>query len=184
MKIIVAGGGEVGASIAEKLSREKEDVIVIDNNPERLAVVSDAIDGQTILGSAARPGILLEAGLKDADLFVAVTDNDEVNLLACQLAQILAPETTRVARIKDSGFLEELKVSGALDGLGLSLIIDPTTLVVDNIIDFLDIPGAGDVIDVSNGQLKLVGARLPRTHHNIGQTLAQALPREDGYHIL
>jgi trk system potassium uptake protein TrkA len=184
MKVIVAGAGEVGASIAEKLAREKEDVIVIDNDADRLLAVADAIDGQTILGSAARPQILIEAGIKEADLFVAVTNNDELNLLACRLAQILAPETRRAARVKDSGFLEELKDSGVLAGLDICLIIDPTTLVVDNIIDFLDIPGAGDVIDVSNGQLKLIGVRLSRTHHCLGQTLAQALPRENGYHIL
>jgi trk system potassium uptake protein TrkA len=68
--------------------------------------------------------------------------------------------------------------------LGVSLVIDPTTLVVDNILDFLDIPGAGDVVDVSGGRLKLIGVRLSRTHRCVGLTLAEALPRENGYHIL
>ncbi|MDR1873227.1 MAG: Trk system potassium transporter TrkA [Deltaproteobacteria bacterium] len=184
MKIVVAGAGEVGASIAEKLSREKEDVIVIDQNEERLLAIGDTMDVQTVLGSAARPQILVKAGIVGADLFVAVTGNDEVNILACRLAQILAPEARRAARIRDSEFLAELKETGVIDGLGISLVIDPTTLVVDNIMDFLDIPGAGDVVDVSNGRLKLIGVRLARTHHCVGQTLAKALPREDGYHIL
>jgi trk system potassium uptake protein TrkA len=184
MKIIVAGAGEVGLSIAEKLSREKEDVIVIDHSQERLEAVSESLDVQTVLGSAARPQVLADAGLAEADLLVAVTGSDEHNLLACRLAQILAPQVRRAARVRDSGFLEELKRTAVLEGLGISLIIDPTTLVVDNIMDFLDIPGAGDVIDVSGGRLKLIGVRLNRTHHCLGQTLAQALPREDGYHIL
>ncbi|MDR1086090.1 MAG: Trk system potassium transporter TrkA [Deltaproteobacteria bacterium] len=184
MKIIVAGAGEVGLSIAEKLSREKEDVVVIDCSQERLDAVSDSIDVQTICGSAVRPQILVEAGIREADLLVAVTSNDEHNLLACRLAQILAPEVRRAARVRDSSFLEELNQTGVLEGLGVTLIIDPTTLVVDTIMDFLDIPGAGDVIDVSGGRLKLIGLRLSRTHHCIGQTLAEALPREDGYHIL
>ncbi|MDR2141292.1 MAG: Trk system potassium transporter TrkA [Deltaproteobacteria bacterium] len=184
MKIIVAGAGEVGFSIAEKLSREKEDVIVIDQSQERLDAINDAIDVQTIAGSTARPQILVDAGIQEADLFVAVTGNDEVNILACRLAQILAPDVRRAARVRDSGFLSELSLTGVIEGLGISLIIDPTTLVVDNIMDFLDIPGAGDVVDVSSGRLKLIGVRLPRTHHCVGQSLAQALPREDGYHIL
>ncbi|MDR2422276.1 MAG: Trk system potassium transporter TrkA [Deltaproteobacteria bacterium] len=184
MKVIVAGAGEVGVSIAEKISREKEDVIVIDQNPERLLAIGDAIDVQTIRGSAARPQVLKDAGVAEADLFVAVTSSDEINILACQLAQILAPESRRAARVRDSEFLSELRETGALEGLGVSLIIDPTTLVVDNILDFLDIPGAGDVVDVSNGRLKLIGLRLPRTHRSVGLTLAEALPREDGYHIL
>jgi trk system potassium uptake protein TrkA len=184
MKIIVAGAGEVGASIAEKLSREKEDVVVMDISAERLLAIGDAIDVQTVQGSAARPQALVDAGIRICDLFVAVTSSDEVNLLACRMAQLLAPEARRAARVRDSEFLEELKKTGAIEGLGVSLVIDPTTLVVDNILDFLDIPGAGDVVDVSGGRLKLVGIRLGRTHRCVGQTLAQALPRESGYHIL
>jgi trk system potassium uptake protein TrkA len=184
MKVIVAGAGEVGYNISEKLSREKIDIVLIDKDPERLRIVADVLDVQTIESPVAKPEMLLDAGIKNAVLFVAVTGNDSDNILACRYSQLLAPEVTRIARIRDSSIYKGLSQEEIENGLGLSYIIDPTTLVVDNIMDFMAIPGAGDVIDVSGGRLKLVGLRLGRNHPIVGQTLAKALPRGEGNKLL
>jgi trk system potassium uptake protein TrkA len=184
MKVIVAGAGEVGYNISEKLSREKIDIVLIDKDPERLRIVADALDVQTIESPVAKPEMLLDAGIKNAVLFVAVTGNDSDNILACRYSQLLAPEVTRIARIRDSSIYKGLTKEEIEIGLGLSYIIDPTTLVVDNIMDFMTIPGAGDVIDVSGGRLKLVGLRLGRNHPIAGLTLAKALPRGEGNKLL
>jgi trk system potassium uptake protein TrkA len=184
MKVIVAGAGEVGFNISEKLSRERIDVVLIDQSSERLRTVSDALDVKTILSDVARPSVLLEAGIKDSVLFVAVTGSDTDNILACRYAQLLAPEVRRIARVRDPDCYSGLSEEEVRGGLGINFIIDPTALVVDTIIDFMAIPGAGDVIDVSGGRLKLVGLRLPRHHPIVGVPLMKSLPREEGNKLL
>ncbi|MDR1040582.1 MAG: Trk system potassium transporter TrkA [Deltaproteobacteria bacterium] len=184
MKVIVAGAGEVGFNISEKLSREKLDVVLIDENQDRLRTVADALDVQTVLSPVARPSVLLEAGIRDAELFVAVTGSDSDNILACRYSQLLAPKVRRLARVRDSAAYAGLSGEEVREGLGLTYIIDPTALVVDTIIDFMAIPGAGDVIDVSGGKLKLVGLRLPRHHPIVGVPLMKSLPREEGNRLL
>ncbi|MDR2349351.1 MAG: Trk system potassium transporter TrkA [Deltaproteobacteria bacterium] len=184
MKVIVAGAGEVGYNISEKLSREKIDIVLIDKDPERLKNVADALDVQTIESPVARPEVLLDAGIQNAILFVAVTGSDSDNILACRYSQLLAPDVTRIARVRDSSIYKGLSREEITEGLGLTYVIDPTTLVVDNILDFMAIPGAGDVIDVSGGRLKLVGLRLGRNHPIVGKPLSQSLPRDGGTRLL
>ncbi|MDR1545980.1 MAG: Trk system potassium transporter TrkA [Deltaproteobacteria bacterium] len=184
MKVIVGGAGEVGFNIAEKLSREKIDVVLVDSDRERLGEVVDSLDVQTVCGSLSHPITLREAGLDKADLLVAVTGSDESNILACRLAQLLSPETRRAARVRDSLLYRSLTEEGVHEGLGLSFIIDPISLTVDTIIDFLALPGVGDVIDVSGGRLKFIGQRLHRQHPAVGRTLAESLPRVEGSVLL
>jgi trk system potassium uptake protein TrkA len=184
MKVIVAGAGEVGFNIAEKLSKDRVDVVLIDTDPQRLSAVLDVLDVQTIVGSASHPLVLQEAGLVDADLFVAVTSNDESNILSCRLCQLLAPEVRRAARIRDQLLYQSLNDFSLYEGLGLSMVIDPTTLIVDTIFDYLDLPGAVDVIDVASGRLKFVGMRLPRHHPAVGESLVKVLPRNEGSTLL
>ncbi|MDR2386835.1 MAG: Trk system potassium transporter TrkA [Deltaproteobacteria bacterium] len=184
MKVIVAGAGEVGYNIAERLSRDKVDVILIDTDQSRLDAVVDTLDVQTIRGSASHPNVLNEAGLENSDLLVAVTSSDEINVLACRVSQLMAPEVRRVARIRDPLLYKAVNSSDLKEGLGLANVIDPTTLTVENILDFLDLPGAVDVINVGSGQLKFVGLRLPRQHPAVGKTLSEVLPRSTGNNLL
>ena len=85
MKVIVAGAGEVGYNIAQRLSRDKVDVVLIDNDQNRLDAVVDTLDVQTVCGSASHPDVLAEAGLEGSHLLVAVTSSDEINVLACRV---------------------------------------------------------------------------------------------------
>jgi trk system potassium uptake protein TrkA len=102
MIVRVAGAGEVGYNISEKLSREKIDIVLIDKDSDRLRAVADALDVQTIESPIARPQVLVDAGIKNAVLFVAVTGSDSDNILACRYSQLLAPDVTRIARVRDS----------------------------------------------------------------------------------
>ncbi|MDR2367922.1 MAG: Trk system potassium transporter TrkA [Deltaproteobacteria bacterium] len=184
MKVIVAGAGEVGYNIAERLSRDKVDVILIDTDQNRLDAVVDALDVQTIRGSASHPDVLSEAGLEGSDLLVAVTSSDEINVLACRVSQLMAPEVRRVARIRDPLLYKAVNKADLREGLGLANVIDPTTLTVDNILDFLDLPGAVDVLNVGSGRLKFVGLRLPKQHPAVGKPLSEVLPRAAGNNLL
>ncbi|MDR2354338.1 MAG: NAD-binding protein, partial [Deltaproteobacteria bacterium] len=151
MKVIVAGAGEVGYNISNKLSKERIDVVLIDKDPERIATVSDTLDVQTIVSPINRPEVLIQAGVRESELFVAVTGSDTENILACRYVQLLAPMVMRLARLRDSEIYKGLSEIDIKEGLGINHIIDPTSLVVDTIMDFMAIPGAGDVIDVSGG---------------------------------
>ncbi|MDR1049859.1 MAG: Trk system potassium transporter TrkA [Deltaproteobacteria bacterium] len=184
MKVIVAGAGEVGYNIAERLSRDKADVVLVDIDQARLDAVSETLDVQTIRGSASHPAVLKDAGLDDSDMLVAVTSSDEINVLACRMSQLLAPEVRRAARLRDQLLYKAVSEEVLKDGLGLSFVIDPTSLTVDNILDFLDLPGAVDVINVASGSLKFVGLRLGRSHPAVGRPLSEVLPRGGGNNLL
>ncbi|MDR2338639.1 MAG: Trk system potassium transporter TrkA [Deltaproteobacteria bacterium] len=184
MKVIVAGAGEVGYNISNKLSKERIDVVLIDRDPARLSAVADALDVQTVVSPIIRPEVLMQAGIRESSIFVAVTGSDTDNILACRYVQVLAPKVLRLARLRDQDVYKGLSEAEIQEGLGINHIIDPTALVVDTILDFMAIPGAGDVIDVSGGRLKLVGLRLDRHHPIVGKKLSESLPRDGNNQLL
>ena len=104
MKIVIIGAGEVGFHIARHLALENKDVVVIDKDPEALRRVSENIDVQVLQGSGASPVVLKEAGLNSAEILLAVTNSDEVNLVACLVSNIVSPSSKKVARIRDADF--------------------------------------------------------------------------------
>lgn len=185
MRALVLGAGEVGYHIAAKLVQEKAEVVIIDIDETRLIQVAESLDVQTVTGCASNPETLTSAGLLEADLLVAVTGNDETNILACRMAQILATSATiRVARIRAGGYHKFFNEKKFRSDLGLNVIINPSQEAVNNILDFMAFPGATDVIDVARGQLKLVGMRLPHQHPLLNKALAQLLPYDRGNNIL
>ena len=185
MKVLVVGAGEVGYHIAAKLVSERADVVLVDIDGDRLDQVAETLDVQTVKGFGANPETLISAGLPSADLLVAVTGNDETNILACRMAQLLAtPETRRVARIRSSGYYEFFDEKRFRSDFGLNFIINPSQEAVETIMDFIEFPGVSDVIDVAKGRLRLVGMRLPRKHPLLGKPLAELLPSGQGANIL
>lgn len=179
------GVGEVGYNIATKLVREKADVILIDQDRERLALIGEALDVQTIHGSGADPATLIAANLLQADLLVAVTGSDETNILSCRLAQLLAPsETRRVARIRASGFYDFFDEKRFYSDFGINFTINPSFEAVETIMDFIEFPGLTDVIEVAKGRLHLAGLKLPQRHHLLNKPLVELLPRGKGLNIL
>ena len=106
MKIVVVGAGEVGFYIASHLANENKNVVVIDNDDNALRRVSDNIDVQVLKGSGSSPVVLAEAGIESAEIFLAVTNSDETNLVSCLVADIISPSTKKLARIRDADYDE------------------------------------------------------------------------------
>ncbi|HCO90528.1 MAG TPA: Trk system potassium transport protein TrkA, partial [Alphaproteobacteria bacterium] len=105
MKVIVCGAGQVGFNIAKQLAAEQNDVTVIDQSPQLIRRISDSLDVQGIVGYASYPDVLDRAGANDADMIIAVTQNDEVNMVACQVAHSLFNVPTKIARIRAQSYL-------------------------------------------------------------------------------
>ncbi len=158
MKIIILGAGQVGASVAESLVSEQNDLTVVDIDPQRLQLLQDRLDLRTVLGSAAHPSVLAEAGAADADLVIAVTQRDETNLVACKLAARRFNVPRRIARIRATDFLDEEKVLGA-DGFDVDLSICPEQVLTDYIVKLVEFPEALQVLDFADGRVSLVAVR-------------------------
>jgi len=159
VKIIIAGAGEVGFHIAQRLSRENQDVLLIDKDPEKINRINDELDVQAILGSGTSPGMLKDSGIAEADMLVAATDSDEVNLIACMLARQLNPYILKVVRLRNPEYLE-MKDLLSRDTLGIDHIINPESVVVETIRSLMLVPGASDVIDFVDGRIKLIGVTI------------------------
>jgi len=156
LKIIIVGAGEVGFHIAQKLSEENQDVFLIDKDPEKIRRITENLDVQALLGSGTSPEMLKTSGIKDADMLVAATDSDEVNLIACLFARHLNPYILKVARVRSQEYLKE-KDLFSQDILGIDQIINPESVMVDTIRNLMLVPGASDVIDFVGGRVKLIG---------------------------
>ncbi|OEU52353.1 MAG: Trk system potassium transport protein TrkA [Desulfobacterales bacterium S3730MH5] len=159
MKIIIIGAGEVGFHIASRLSMENKDVIIIEKNVDALRRVSDNLDVQSIQGCGSSPAILEQAGIKGADIVLAVTNSDETNLVASLFANILSPTTIKLARIRSE---EYLLYQHALsqDPYRIDVVINPEAEAVKTIERLLQVPGAVDVGEFADGRIKVIGVRL------------------------
>ena len=172
MKIIILGGGQVGSSIAEILSREENDVTVIDRNRHLLETMQDRLDIRTIQGDASSPEILAQAGAEDVDLMLAVTNSDEVNMVSCQVGHTLFRVPTKIARIRSADFLSHPELF-AKDAVPIDVIISPEQILTDQIHRLIEYPGALQVIDFAGGKIRLVALRAyyggalvgPHEHH-------------------
>ncbi len=159
MKVIIVGAGEVGFHIASRLSLEDKDVIVIEKNADALRRISENLDVQTVEGSGSSPAMLEQAGIKEADILLAVTNSDETNLVASLFANILSPATIKLARIRGE---EYLMYQDALshDPYGIDVMINPEVEAVKTVERLLQVPGAVDVGEFADGRIKLIGVRL------------------------
>ena len=159
MKIIIVGAGEVGFQIASRLSLENKDVVVIEKNADALRRILENLDVQTIEGSGSNPAILEQAGIKGADILLALTNSDEVNLVASLFANILSPTTVKLARIRGE---EYLMYQNALtqDPYRIDVMINPEVEAVKAVVRLLQVPGAVDVGEFADGRIKVIGVRL------------------------
>ncbi|WP_423922553.1 Trk system potassium transporter TrkA [Candidatus Poriferisodalis sp.] len=171
MRILVVGAGEVGSYIAERLSREGNDVIVVDQHSDRLDALGAEFDLLTVHGSGTNPGVLAEAGLDRAEVVVAVTDSDEVNLLACMQAKQRGVPAT-VARLQDSD-LRGTAGRSLRNAIGVDLVLDPDEQTADAIMDLLVYHGVSDINELANGEVHVIGARLAEDAPLVGKTMAE-----------
>jgi trk system potassium uptake protein TrkA len=158
MKIIICGAGQVGTTIARHLAHEGNDVTVIDASHEAARRADESHDIRGMVGFASHPATLREAGAKDADLLIAVTRSDEVNMVACQVAHSLFKVKRRIARLRHHGYLESIG-SGlyADDQMPVDVIISPEVEVAAGIARRLRTPGAFDMVTLAGGRLQLLG---------------------------
>ncbi len=171
MRIIVVGAGEVGTYVADRLSRQNHDVALVELDPERFREVDDELDVLTILGSGTDPVALEAAGVSGADLLVAVTKNDEANLVAALLARQAGVSKT-VVRI-ESRRLRKPEVAALLGGRDDSLMIDPDSEVANDVLGLMEYPGALDLARMAGGEVVVVGARLPAHAPLVGASLLE-----------
>ncbi|WP_338031060.1 Trk system potassium transporter TrkA [Desulfovibrio ferrophilus] len=159
LKVIIIGAGEVGYHIARRLSAEAKDVVIIDRDPKALKRIIESIDVQIIEGSGSVPGILQSAGIDEADVLLAVTDSDEINIIACTFASALAPDIVKLARIRNDEYVNvgEHSVKTLLN---IDKTINPDVEVVKAIEQAVTVPQASEIIDFSGGRVKLVGYRI------------------------
>jgi len=158
MKIVILGAGQVGASVAESLVSEQNDITVVDLDRSRLRALQDRFDLRTVTGSASHPSVLVEAGIEDADLLIAVTRSDETNLVACKLASYLFNVPRRIARVRATDFLNDEKVLGP-EGFDVDLSICPEQVLTDYIVKLVEFPEALQVLNFADGKVSLVAVR-------------------------
>jgi trk system potassium uptake protein TrkA len=159
LKIVIVGAGEVGFHIAGRLSLENKDVVVIEKNADALRRISENLDVQTIVGCGSSPAILEQAGIREADILLAVTNSDETNLVASLFANILSPTTTKLARIRDEDYLIYQEALSH-DPYGIDVIINPEAEAAKTVERLLQVPGAVDVGEFADGRIKFIGVRL------------------------
>lgn len=178
VKILILGGGQIGANVAENLSSiDQNDVTIVDIDEEALNRMRDKLDILTVLGNAGSPRVLAMAGADDSDLLLALTHNDETNLVACQLASHLFNIPTRIARVRQSDYLEHGDRHLALELFAVQESICPEQLVTHQLHQLFEYPGSLQVLDFAGGKAQLVVVRARLGGLLVGKPLSQI--RED-----
>ena len=172
MKVIIVGAGEVGFNIASHLALENKDVLVIDKSSDAIRRVSESIDVQVIHGSGSHPSVLEAAGVKESEILLAVTNSDEINLVACLVANIISPATKKMARIRDANY-DEYHETFREYAPHIDTIINPEIEVVKTIERLMSVPGAVEVDDFADGRVKFIGIYLDASARLAGVKLSE-----------
>ncbi len=183
MKILILGAGQVGSSAAYHLSREEaNEVTVVDTRPDVLRELQDRLDIRTVVGHAAHPEVLERAGASDADIIVALTDMDETNMIACQVAYTLYHTPTKIARIRSAEYMNAKKLF-AQDAIPVDVRISPEQLVCEYIEQLILYPGALQVLEFADGKVRLVAAKVDKDGLLVGKKIAslkEHIPNTEG----
>lgn len=178
MKIIILGASQVGTTVAENLASEANDITVVDQNVNQLRALQDHLDLRTVVGHASHPEVLARAGAKDADMIVALTNSDETNMIACQVAYTLFHTPTKIARVRSASYLAHGKLFSQ-EALPVDVLISPEQLVTDSIQRLIETPGALQVLDFAGGKVRLVAVKAyyggPLVGHEL-RTLREHMP--------
>ena len=157
MKVIICGAGKVGTSIAKHLVSQDNDVTVVDRSIDLIRDIKEKVDLKTIIGSASNPSVLKQAGAEDADMIIAVTLQDEINMVACQMAHTFFKIPRKIARLRSEDFLNPIwRDLYNADNMPIDLIISPELEVARSIERQLKAPGAYDVVPFINDEIELL----------------------------
>jgi len=178
MKIIILGAGQVGGTLAEHLANEKNDIVVVDTDSERLRNLKDRLDIAVISGQASHPDVLARAGANDAEMIVAVTNSDEINMMACQIAHTLFNTPRKISRVRSPSYLLHQERLFKRESIPVDVIIGPEQLITDSIRQLIINPGALQVMDFADGRVQLVAVR------GTGRLLAATVVAPDAAEML
>ncbi len=159
MKIIILGAGQVGGTLAENLVGEKNDITLIDANEGALSSLKDRLDIQVVQGIGSHPDVLRQAGAEDADMLIAVTNSDESNMLACQVAHSIFSTPTKIARVRSEQYVVYKDQLFKHQDIPVDHIIAPEQLVTKAIKRLIDYPGALQVVEFAEGKASLVAVK-------------------------
>lgn len=161
MRVIVCGAGRVGFGIASRLAGENADVTIIDQSPELIQNISEQLDVRGLVGHGAHPDVLDDAGAGEADMLIAVTFSDEVNMTACQVGHSLFNVPTKIARVRAQSYLaREWSDLFSRKNLPIDVIISPEREVARAVLNRLSVPGAFETIEFGDGRIQFVGVRI------------------------
>ena len=172
MRILIAGGGQSAALIASRLIREGNEITIVEKDAARCAHLDATLDAKVVRGSAASIQTLRKAGLETVQMLIAVTDSDEINVLACVIAKTYTNVKVKVARVRSHEFADWRRVADENE-LGIDLIIHPESDVMERIMRVVNVPGVSDIIDFADGEVKLFGMNVERTSWFAGKTLEE-----------
>jgi trk system potassium uptake protein TrkA len=170
LKIIILGAGQVGGTLAENLANEQNDITVIDTDAQRLRELQDLIDIKTVVGTGSYPQVLRQAGADDADMLIAVTNSDETNMVACQVAYTLFRTPTKISRIRSNAYLKQKELFKS-DAFPIDVLISPEQVVTNYIKRLLEYPGTLQVLDFADEKVQLVAVRAYHGGLLVGQQL-------------
>ncbi|QJP12803.1 Trk system potassium transporter TrkA [Starkeya sp. ORNL1] len=158
MKVVICGAGQVGFGIAERLAAEQNDVSIIDTSPRLIQAITDTLDVRGFVGHGSHPDVLARAGLEAADMLIAVTLHDEVNMVACQVGHALFDVPTKIARIRAQSYLQgHWRDLFSRDHLPIDVVISPEIEVGEMVLRRLSLPGAIDTVNFAEGRVVVVG---------------------------
>ena len=179
MNILILGAGQVGGTLAEHLASEDFDITLVDTDEARLTELRRRLDIRTVPGHASRPDVLDLAGAKDADMLIAVTPNDEVNMVACQVCYSMFRTPMKIARIRADAYQarshldDEEETFFSREHMPIDVLINPERVVTEQIAELLQHPGTTRVVDFADGRVKLVAMKAGRDGPLVGQALGR-----------
>ena len=176
MKIIILGAGQVGSSVAANLCSEANDITIIDRNPAALRNLQERLDLKTVTGVASHPSALEQAGARDADMIIAVTNSDETNMVACQVAYTMFHTPTKIARVRNSAYLNSAGFF-AQEAMPVDVLISPEQVVTEYIARLIDYPGALQVLDFASGRVQMVALKILEQNVLIGSRISELSER-------
>ena len=184
MKIVIVGAGQVGTTLAENLARENNDITIVDINGAILRALQDRLDIRTVVGTGCHPDVLVNAGIEDADMIVAVTNSDEINIIACQVAYSLFHTPTKIARVRSRSYTNPEYTNKLFNDkhMPVDVMITPEQVVTDYIRKLVEQPGALQVLDFADGVIQMVGLRAVENSPLVGRelrTFKQHMPNID-----
>ena len=172
MRILLTGGGEGAALIAARLIREGNQVTIVEKDAQRCVELEEHLDAKIVQGSASSVSTLQKAGLANAEMLIAETDSDEINLLSCLIAEANSNVAIKVARIRTHEFRQWDQILGDV-GLNVDRIIHPETTIMDRIMRVLHAPGVSDILDFAEGKIKLFGMNVQIDSWFAGKTVEE-----------